>query len=112
MKILRIVLIVVAFVFLAAHFSRAGNDAIAVVTLALPLLLAVRKPWAGWTLRILLFAGALEWVRTLLRLVAERRAAGDDWVRLAVILAAVAVVTLLAAFAVRIRAPETTPDGS
>ncbi len=106
------VLIVVAFVLLAAHFSRAGEDGIAVVALALPLLLAVHRPWAGWALRVLLVAGTLEWLRTLLRLVAERRAAGDDWVRLAVILAAVAVVTLLAAFAVRIRAPETAPEGS
>ncbi len=113
MRIVRVVGIVLAFVLLAAHFSRAGNDIIAGLMLLLPLLLAVRRPWAGWTLRVLLVLGALEWLRTLVRLVGERREAGEDWIRLAVILLAVAAVTLLAARAVRIRGPKAEPpDGS
>ena len=51
-----------------------------------------------------LLLGGLEWIRTLIRLVSERRAAGDDWLRLAVILAAVSLVTFAAAKAVRIPA--------
>ena len=112
MRILRIVGIVLAFVLLAAHFSRAGSDVLAGLMLLLPLLMAVRRPWAGWTLRVLLVLGALEWLRTLVRLVGERREAGEDWLRLAVILVAVAAVTLLAARAVRIRGSETVPPAS
>lgn len=106
MKILRIVLIVLAFVVLAAHTSRAGSNLLAGLILLAPLLLFVRRPWAGWTLRVALILGGFEWVRTLFRLVGERRATGDDWTRLAVILIAVSVLTFLAAWAVRVREPD------
>ncbi len=109
MRILRIAGVVLAFVLLAAHFSRAGSDLVAGLMLVLPLLMAVPRPWAGWVLRLLLVLGALEWVRTLIRLVGERREAGEDWLRLAIILAAVAAVTLLAARGVRIRRPRAEP---
>lgn len=98
---LRVVLVVLACALLAAHFSRAGIDLLAGLSLGLPFLLLVRKPWARWTLRIALVLGGLEWLRTLVRLVSERRSQGEDWIRLAAILAAVALVTFLAAQAVR-----------
>ena len=108
MRILRIVLIVLAFVVLAAHMSRAGSDVFAGLVLLAPLLLIVRRPWAGWTLRLALLLGGFEWIRTVVRLVGERRAAGDDWTRLAVILVAVALLTFLASWAVQVR--RGTPD--
>jgi hypothetical protein len=108
MRILRIVLIVLAFVVLAAHMSRAGSDVFAGLVLLAPLLLFVRRPWAGWTLRLALLLGGFEWIRTVVRLVGERRAAGDDWTRLAVILVAVALLTFLASWAVQVR--RGTPD--
>ncbi|MGB5301632.1 MAG: hypothetical protein WBO43_10760 [Gemmatimonadota bacterium] len=103
MKFLRIVLIVLAFVVLAAHLSRAGSDVFAGLILLAPLLLRVQEPWAGWTLRLALLIGGFEWIRTVVHLVGERRAAGDDWTRLAVILGVVALLTFLAAWAVRVR---------
>lgn len=106
MRVLRVVLIVLALVVLAAHFSRAGHQGLAGLMLLLPLLLLVRAPWAGWTLRAVLILGGLEWVRTLLRLVGERRALGEDWARLAIILLVVSAVTFAAAVVVRIRALE------
>lgn len=96
-------MILLAFVVLAAHLSRAGSDLFAGLILLAPLLLFVPKPWAGWTLRLALLLGGFEWIRTVVRLVGERRAAGDDWTRLAVILGAVALLTFLAAWAVRVR---------
>jgi hypothetical protein len=109
MKILRIVLIVVAFVVLAAHMSRAGSTVFAGLVLLAPLLLFVRQPWAGWTLRLALLLGGFEWVRTVVRLVGERRAAGADWTRLAVILVAVALLTFLASWAVQVRSRSPVP---
>jgi hypothetical protein len=108
MKILRMVLIVLAFVVLAAHLSRAGSNLLAALILLAPLLLYLRKPWAGWTLRVVLLLGGLEWIRTVVRLVGDRRAAGDDWTRLAVILVSVALLTFLASWAVRVQPG--TPD--
>jgi hypothetical protein len=103
----RVVLIVLASVLLAAHLSRAGLDVPAGLALLLPLLLLVRGAWAAPALRVVLLLGGLEWIRTLLRLVGERRAAGEDWARLAAILLAVTLVTFAAAAAVRPRrAPE------
>lgn len=113
MRILRVVFIVLVFVLLAAHFSRAGNGLVAAVVLLLPLLLVVRKPWAGWCLRAVLVLGGIEWLRTLFRLVRERQAMGDDWGRLAAILGAVSLVTFLAAWSVRVagaRSGEEAPD--
>jgi len=105
MRILRTVLIVLAFVVLAAHFSRAGSTLVAGAFLLAPLLLLVRESWARWTLRIALLIGGLEWIRTTVRLVGERRALGEDWTRMAVILSVVALLTFLAAWAVRPVAP-------
>jgi hypothetical protein len=102
MKILRIILIVLAFVVLAAHSSRAGSNLVAGLVLLAPLLLLVKEPWAGWTLKLALVLGGLEWIRTVIRLVDQRRAAGEDWVRMAIILVAVALLTFLAAWAVRV----------
>lgn len=109
MRILRLILIVLAFVVLAAHFSRAGNDWLAVLALVAPHLLLLRKPWAGWTLRVALLLGGFEWIRTTVRLVGQRRAEGDDWTRLAIILVAVAILTFAAAWAVRIRSAGDRP---
>lgn len=100
---MRNVLVVLAFVLLAAHFSRADLELVAGLVLAAPLLLLARGSWAAWVLRVTLVLGGLEWIRTVLRLVGERRAAGEHWGRLAVILLTVACVTFLAAAAVRAR---------
>lgn len=103
MRILRTILIVLALAVLAAHFSRAGANLLAGLLVIAPLLLLVRQPWAGWTLRLALAVGGLEWIRTAVRLVGERRAAGDDWTRLAVILITVALLTFLASWAVTVK---------
>jgi len=102
MKAARVVLIVLAFLLLAAHFSRAGSNVLAGVSLVFPLMLLVREPWAGWTLRIALILGGFEWLRTLVRLASQRRSTGGEWARMAVILGAVVLVTFLAAMAVRV----------
>ncbi len=103
MKNLRIVLIILATAVLAAHFSRAGANLLAGMILLSPLLLRVQRPWAGWALRVALAVGGLEWIRTAVRLVSERRAAGDDWTRLAVILITVSLLTFLASWAVTVK---------
>lgn len=89
---------VVAALLAAAHFSRADQWALSVLSLAAPLLLALPGRWPVRLLQALLLGAAAEWVRTAARLAAGRVAAGEPWLRLAAILAAVAAVTVLAAW--------------
>ncbi|HSM14782.1 MAG TPA: hypothetical protein VLA66_12015 [Thermoanaerobaculia bacterium] len=106
MKLLRTILVVLALVLLGAHLSRAGAPL--ALALAVPVagigLLFVRGAWAGWAVRIVLALGALEWLRSLAVHASRRAEAGQPWLRLAVILGAVAALTALAAWLHRPRA--------
>jgi hypothetical protein len=82
---------------LAAHYLRAGAMLPVSICLGLFALMWVRRPWVVWTLRIALLAGTLEWWHTITTVAAERRAAGEPWLRMAIILGAVIVVTILGA---------------
>jgi len=82
---------------LGAHFLRRGDIVLVLACLAVCALLFVRRPWASRVAQVALLASALEWLRTLAVLLPVRRAAGEPWVRLAVILGVVALVALVAA---------------
>ena len=86
---------------LGAHYFRGGSPVLAVLAALAPLILLFRRPVARRVLSILLLAGALEWVRTLLVDVSMRRAIGAPWGRLAVILGAVAMFTAWSALLIR-----------
>jgi len=86
---------------LAAHFYRAQNLLLAVVSLLPLALLLARKSWAARVSQVALGLGALEWLRTLAVLVQERAAMGQPWMRLALILGAVAVLSALATLVFR-----------
>jgi len=98
MLIVRLLLPLLALLLLAAHFYRADWLAPAAVSIALIPLLAVPRWWAARTLQLALVLGALEWLRTLAVFAAMRVAVGQPVLRLAVILGAVAAITLLAAW--------------
>jgi hypothetical protein len=86
-----------SFVLLGAHFWRAGHPHL---TLACGVLLVVMTLRRGWALRLAqvgLALGMLEWAWTGLRFVAQRQALGQPWLRLALILGMVALVTGLSA---------------
>jgi len=100
----RLILPFLALLLLAAHFYRADWMPLAVLSAALTLLLAVPRPWAARTLQVALVLGALEWLRTLAAFAAMRVAVGQPYLRLALILGAVAAFTLLAAWVFQHRA--------
>ncbi len=95
--------IVLAALLLAAHFRRGGEWLALAAVLALPVLLAIRQPWAARLIQALLLLGALEWVRTGLMVGLARQAAGAPWLRMAGILGAVALGTGLSAWVFRCR---------
>ena len=86
--------IVLSLLVLAAHFLRGGCLPLAVGLLGLLALLAVRRPWAARVMQVVLTLGALEWLRTLVTLAMRRSEQGEPFLRMTLILGAVAAVTL------------------
>jgi hypothetical protein len=101
---LRLLPVLVSFLVLGAHFLRAEYSPLAAVCLAIPFLLLLRRPWVPTLLQLVLVLGAMEWLRTLLGYVLARQSAGEPWIRLVVILGAVAVFTGCSALVFRLPA--------
>ena len=102
----RLLLPALALLLLGAHFYRAGEWPLAALSVALLPLLAVPRSWAVRTLQVAHVVGALEWLRTLAGFAAARMANGQPYLRLTAILVAVAAFTLLAAWMLRRRVPQ------
>ncbi len=85
--------IVLSALLLAAHFLRGGHAALVALALGIPLLLAVRRPWAGWLISAALILGSLEWLLTLIDIAQLRMAMGAPWLRMAAILGSVTLIT-------------------
>lgn len=96
--------VVLGLLLLGAHFLRGGHLPVVIAVLAVAVLLAVRRPWVARTVQVILALGAIEWSRTLAGFVRARVQAGEPVLRLAIILGAVAAVTLLGALAFQTRA--------
>jgi len=93
MNLLRLIPVILSFGLLAAHFSRADLFPLVIVSIAIPLLLLIRKAWAARSIQLLLLLGAFEWIRAMFGYIEVRKSIGDDWGRLAIILIAVALLT-------------------
>lgn len=93
MTILRLLPVILSALLIAAHFKRADMIVIALLCIAIPAILLTRKIWAVRVVQLFLILSALEWIRTLVYLVQLRIEHDQDWMRLAVILATVALFT-------------------
>jgi len=104
---LQLVPVILSLLVLAAHFLRYGSVIPVAVCLVLIAVLGVRRPWTAHAVRIALVLGALEWVRTLVRLASIRQEIGAPAGRLVLILGSVAAATALSTLvfrAARVRA--------
>lgn len=101
MKFLRLLWPVLAMVLLAAHFSRHEAPQLVWLCAALPLLLLIPRRWVTFVFQILLFAGTLEWLRTTFLLTQNRLNQDQPWLRMALILVAVALFTAAATLVFR-----------
>ncbi len=88
---------------LAAHFLRGGNLVLLVATLAMSMLLFVRRWWAARLMQAGLLCGTVVWLHSLVVLVTLRIRNGEPFERLAVILGTVATVTAASALLFRTR---------
>lgn len=86
---------------LGAHFYRAQTWPLVIACGVLVLLLAWPRAWVARSVQLALLAGALEWVWTGFWLVQQRLALAQPWLRLALILGAVALLTAAAALVFR-----------
>lgn len=92
---------VLAILLLGASFFRAGNEVLLVACVLLLGLVAVPRPWAARIIQAALVLGAARWVMVAWMIGAARAAVGAPYLRMAVILGAVALFTLLAALVFR-----------
>ena len=92
---LRIPLLVLACILIAAHFLRSGPLILVLVSLAMPFLLFVKKRWSIRALQGFTVFAALIWLLTLYGIIQERITEGRSWTASAIILGVVAGYTLL-----------------
>lgn len=92
----RIGLFVIAALLLGAHFLRAGNFLLVALCLATPLLFLYKKRWSLILLQLTAYGATARWLWAALQLVEFRQQAGRPWATAALILGAVALVTLVA----------------
>lgn len=97
MNFLRLLPVLLSFLLLAAHFLRAGLTPVVIMLLLCSALLLFRRPWVARLSQIILLLGSVEWIRTLVFLVNERRSVDQPWARLCGILGFVAVFTAASA---------------
>jgi hypothetical protein len=90
-----------ALLLLAAHLVHAGLMPLAVLAILLVGLLAVPRPWASRTLQVFLAVAVIEWILTTVGLTQLRLRHNEPYLRLAVIMGSVTLVTVLAALAFR-----------
>jgi uncharacterized membrane-anchored protein len=83
--------VLLSALLMAAHFLRADHLVLVVVSVIAPLLLFFRRCWATRLLQVLLFLGALEYLRYTIQIYNERIEQGRDWKRFVVIMGSVAL---------------------
>ena len=111
MNFVRLLPAIVSLLVLAAHFYRAGNLILVVLTAASPLLLFIRSTWIVRVIQVELVFGGIEWIRTISRLVNIRQAHNLPWERLAIILGSVAAITMLSALVFNSKTLKTRYNG-
>ncbi len=93
---LRIGLFIAAALLLGAHFLREGNLVAVALCLGAPLLFLFRRRWILVPLQITAYGATASWIVTMQRIIEQRQLAGRSWTAAALILAGVALLTLLA----------------
>ena len=97
LKRLPILLSALAFITAGLHFLRDGEAGLFAVALVFPFLLLVRREWARKVVCAALWGAALMWMMVLVDIVHARVLLGMPWTSFALIIATIAVLTVLPA---------------
>jgi len=92
---LRISLLALSAILVAAHFLRYGELIPVLLCLAAPFLLLIKKRWALVAVQLLTVVAAIVWMFALYDIIQQRIFEGDSWAAAAIILGSVAGYTLL-----------------
>jgi len=99
---IRILLISVSAVLMAAHLGKLGlSPVFSLLVLLLPFLFFIKKPYVPKMFQILCYIGAAEWLRAMFVYIDIRNQTGKSWTVLAVIMTTVALFTALSGFLLR-----------
>ncbi|KPK14460.1 MAG: hypothetical protein JSU71_09955 [Betaproteobacteria bacterium] len=101
---LRIGLFIAAALLFAAHFLREGNTVAVALCLGAPALFFYPRRWILIPLQVMAYGASVTWIITLQRIIEQRELAGRSWTAAALILGAVALLTLLAGLLLNSRA--------
>ena len=102
MNALRLMPVLISTLFLAAHFFRARNFPLLALAVGVAVILLISRKWVPRVVQIAMILGGAEWVRTTVVLASARAAAGQAWIRLAVILGVVALFTMCSGLVFRL----------
>jgi hypothetical protein len=97
MNVVRLLPVFLSSLLIAAHFLHAGSLGLVWCSLFFPFLLFSAERWAARIVQACLIAASLVWFSTLYTLVQQRMDAGQPWMRLSLIIGAVALFTGLSA---------------
>lgn len=92
---LRITLLALAAILLAAHFLRTFSIIPMLLCLAAPFILFVKKRWSLLAIQVLTIVAAVIWLFTLNDIIQQRLFEGRSWTASGIILGVVAGYTLL-----------------
>ena len=92
---LRITLLALAAMLIAAHFLRTFSIIPMMICLAAPFLLFIKKRWSLLTVQALTVVAAIIWLVTLHGIIQQRILEGRSWTASAIILGVVTGYTLL-----------------
>jgi len=90
-----------SFALLCAHFYRAGSWSMVLACGLLIAAMAWPRAWVARAVQACLLAGAVEWAWTTVGNVGQRIAFGQPWLRMALILSAVTLLTAASALVFR-----------
>jgi len=94
LNLLRLLPFIIASLLMAAHFLRADQQGLMVVSLLVPGLLFIKRKWVTYVIGAFVIMGGLVWIDTASRLYHIRTVFGQSPTRMLIILGAVTLFTL------------------
>ena len=88
----KILPIILCFLLLAAHFGRANLFILQIISILIPFLLFWKTKVTAFIIQACLLLAGIEWIRTTVYYTQIRIENGEPWLRLAIILGAIAVL--------------------
>jgi len=104
MNFLHLLPVFISLLILSAHFFRSGETVFAVLPIVLFIPLMLRKAWVPRLMQLALLLGAAEWLYTLVSIAQVRMQFGMPWLRMAIILGVVALLTAFSGLVFRSQA--------